>query len=151
MKPNFKTLLTLILILTPPGAGTVLAQNQNLTQAITDEINTIRVNTNLQALQPDRRLSALAGAWSEVMAKRNKLFHRQNLREQMRTHGYHSINENIYYSTGPTSAKAVVEAWMNSPGHRRNLLDPRMNRIGVGQAINAAGTTFFTYNSALEP
>lgn len=128
--------------------GWAFATPEDLTLAITDEINQIRVSAQLQPLQPDRALAALAGEWSDRMARRNRLGHRKDLQEQMKRLGYRAINENIFYSTGPVTARDVVTAWMNSPGHRRNLLAPSMNRIGVGQAINRSGVTYFTFNSA---
>ena len=34
-----------------------------------------------------------------------------------------------------TMAFALVQGWMNSPGHRKNILDSDARRIGVGVAI----------------
>ncbi|GAB4246251.1 MAG: hypothetical protein OHK005_11990 [Candidatus Methylacidiphilales bacterium] len=130
------------------GLGIAGAAPENLTLAITDEINQIRVSAQLPPLLPDRALAALAGEWSERMARRNRLGHRNDLLEQMKRLGYLAINENIFSATGPVTARDVVAAWMNSPGHRRNLLAPSMNRIGVGQAINRSGVSYFTFNSA---
>jgi len=50
--------------------------------------------------------------------------------------------ENIAY--GFTSAAAVMQAWMNSPGHRANLLNPEFTEIGVSVRADAAGRLFFT-------
>lgn len=47
-----------------------------------------------------------------------------------RPHG--PIGENIAY--GQLSPRQVVRDWMNSPGHRRNILDGDFDRIGVGYA-----------------
>jgi uncharacterized protein YkwD len=51
------------------------------------------------------------------------------------------IGENIYmgarldYSTDiKTQARLIVDGWMTSPGHRRNILDPRYTHLGVGVA-----------------
>ena len=41
-----------------------------------------------------------------------------------------AFGENIAY--GQTSAQSVVQGWMNSPGHRRNILSPDFTSIGVG-------------------
>lgn len=45
-------------------------------------------------------------------------------------HGYMSAGENIAY--GYTTPEDVVTAWMNSPGHRKNILSPGFTHIGVG-------------------
>lgn len=51
------------------------------------------------------------------------------------------IGENIYmgarldYATDvKTQARLIVDGWMTSPGHRRNILDPNYTHIGVGVA-----------------
>jgi uncharacterized protein YkwD len=50
--------------------------------------------------------------------------------------------ENIAY--GQKTAKEVVTAWMNSPGHKANILTPELAEIGVAYAKNAKGTMFWT-------
>ena len=45
---------------------------------------------------------------------------------------YRSAAENI--AAGQTTPAAVVKAWMNSPGHRANMLSTSTNQIGVGYA-----------------
>ncbi|WP_050183323.1 S-layer homology domain-containing protein [Domibacillus robiginosus] len=43
---------------------------------------------------------------------------------------YSTAGENI--ASGYVDAEAVMEGWMNSPGHRRNILNPQFKEIGVG-------------------
>jgi uncharacterized protein YkwD len=59
-------------------------------------------------------------------------------------YNYSSIRENIAY--GYPSAQAVVEAWMNSPGHRANILSTDITEIGVSVQTNARGVMFFCQN-----
>ena len=55
------------------------------------------------------------------------------------------ISENA--AVGQASPKAVVQAWMNSPGHRANMLDPEIQEIGVGYAIDdVSGTPYWVQN-----
>lgn len=49
---------------------------------------------------------------------------------------YVSIGENLALGNYKDDA-ALVEAWMNSPGHRANILDPRFTEIGIGVGITA--------------
>jgi uncharacterized protein YkwD len=44
--------------------------------------------------------------------------------------GYKSAAENI--AKGYSTPKAVVDGWMNSSGHRANILNPSFTHIGVG-------------------
>ncbi len=60
---------------------------------------------------------------------------------------YRGAGENIAW--GQTSPEAVMEAWMNSEGHRANILNRNFTKIGVGHYQNAKGTNYwaqlFTY------
>lgn len=48
------------------------------------------------------------------------------------------IGENIAYGTGVLATpKAIVTAWMHSPGHRANILDPHFREVGLGVAMGA--------------
>lgn len=53
-----------------------------------------------------------------------------------------SIGENI--ACGQRSAAEVVEGWMNSPGHRANILKPAFTHIGVGFAGGGPAGTYWT-------
>lgn len=55
---------------------------------------------------------------------------------------YRRSGENIAW--GQQSPKAVMEGWMNSEGHRANILNPDFTKIGVGYRKNAAGRTYWT-------
>lgn len=55
---------------------------------------------------------------------------------------YQGSGENIAY--GQSSPQAVMNAWMNSQGHRANILNPRYTYIGVGYAENSRGVPYWT-------
>jgi hypothetical protein len=55
---------------------------------------------------------------------------------------YFLVEENIAYNQ--KDAAAVVTAWMNSPHHRENLLNPDITQIGIGIALNAKGEPYYT-------
>lgn len=54
---------------------------------------------------------------------------------------YRSSGENIAW--GQRSPEEVVDAWMNSPGHRANIMNAKFTRIGVGHYQNGAGTNYW--------
>ncbi len=56
--------------------------------------------------------------------------------------GYWSVGENLFWTSGPTSATAGVDAWMASPMHRANILDPGWREIGIAavSSPDAPGT-----------
>lgn len=54
---------------------------------------------------------------------------------------YRSAGENIAW--GQKTPEIVVDAWMNSSGHRANIMNPNYSRIGVGYLTNASGTPYW--------
>jgi len=50
--------------------------------------------------------------------------------------------ENVAY--GYADVTSVMQAWMNSPGHCANIMDPVFTNIGVGEAAATNGTLYWT-------
>ena len=56
-----------------------------------------------------------------------------------------AIGENIAFTRGYADAASfAVDRWMESAGHRENLLDKRWNQSAIGVAILPDGTYYFT-------
>ena len=55
---------------------------------------------------------------------------------------YRSSGENIAY--GQSSAASVMQGWMNSSGHRANILNGNFTKIGVGHYKSASGVDYWT-------
>lgn len=99
-------------------------------------VNEIRVKNGLKALTADWELSRVARYKSQDM-KENKYFsHTSPVYgspfDMIKNFGisYRTAGENI--AKGQTSPQAVVNAWMNSSGHRADILNSSYTRIGVG-------------------
>ena len=117
--------------------------------------NVAREKHQLGPLQWDSRLQALAKAHSRDMAEKQYFDHDNKegdgAKERAYKAGYHcggplslGIGENIYFGDGPEAATA---SWMNSPGHRENMLDPLFDRVGVGihwGELSVYGKGYFT-------
>ena len=56
--------------------------------------------------------------------------------------GWRTAGENIAY--GYPSARDVQEGWMNSPGHRENILNAGFTHVGVGLYVDSEGTAYWT-------
>ena len=99
-------------------------------------VNEIRKSHGLQPLIQDWQLSRVARYKSEDMQKNNYFSHTSPTYgspfNMMKSFGisYKTAGENI--AKGYSSPKAVVDAWMNSPGHRANILNSSYTHIGVG-------------------
>ncbi len=55
---------------------------------------------------------------------------------------YSAAGENI--AAGQTTAQAVMDSWMNSPGHRQNILSPNFSEIGVGYCTGGSYRYYWT-------
>jgi uncharacterized YkwD family protein len=103
---------------------------------VIDLTNEQRRKNGLPNLQPDTALSNVAQEKSNDMQAKNYFSHTSPTYgspfDMMRDFGvsYKSAGENI--AMGQRSAEEVVNAWMNSEGHRKNILSPNFTHIGVG-------------------
>lgn len=93
-------------------------------------VNDYRVERGRDPLQADARLSAAAEAWSREMARGD--FFEHGSREGVEERGYDlaAWAENI--AAGYRSPEDVVDAWIDSPGHRENLLKRNVDETGIG-------------------
>jgi uncharacterized protein YkwD len=55
---------------------------------------------------------------------------------------FSAAGENIAY--GQRTPAEVMNDWMNSPGHRSNIMNPTYTEIGVGLAKNSSGVCYWT-------
>lgn len=101
-------------------------------------VNIERRKNGLSPLSEDWQLSRVARYKSEDMRDRGYFSHTSPTYgspfDMMKSFGisYRSAGENI--AKGQSSPEAVVRAWMNSPGHRANILSKSFTHIGVGYA-----------------
>jgi uncharacterized protein YkwD len=121
--------------------------------------NRIRRAHHLPRLHGDARLRRAATRHSHSMIRQRFFDHvapgGSTLTTRVRTAGYlrrvlgYSLGENIGWGErGLSTPRAMVRAWMNSPGHRRNMLNGSFRDIGIGIAQGTpAGTPGGTYTT----
>ncbi|QQS00268.1 MAG: CAP domain-containing protein [Austwickia sp.] len=88
-------------------------------------------------------LQPFAQRWATTLAGRGSLAH-QDLAPLLSGCSLSSAGENV--AMGYSTASAVVTAWMNSPGHRANLLNPTFTQVTIAVAKDASGRTFWVMN-----
>ncbi|WP_143570365.1 CAP domain-containing protein, partial [Streptomyces acidiscabies] len=127
--------------LTPAGLDRVEAEVLELT-------NRERIRAGLGPLAPDGPLARAARAYCVDMAARAFYSHTSPEgtqpwdRAKAAGSVKRSIGENI--ACGQRSAAEVVEGWMNSPGHRANILKADFTHLGVGFAGGGPSGTYWT-------
>ena len=116
---------------------------------IFDLINRQRQRQGLKPLVFNPQLDRMAKIQAENMARFQKMSHTipdaslPTLSDRARYVGYryHRIAENV--ALGYPNAETVVEGWMNSSGHRRNILDRDVVETGIGIARSPAGGVYY--------
>jgi uncharacterized protein YkwD len=131
-----------------PAAATDL-NSPNGVVAIT---NAIRARAGCGPVFANRRLNAAARSHSVDMARRGYFGHNTlnginpGWRVAAAGYSWSAYGENIAW--GQPDARSVMNDWMNSPGHRANILDCRFRNIGVGVAYNRSGVPYWTQDFA---
>lgn len=103
-------------------------------------VNEIRVQNGLKPLTENWELSRVARYKSQDMVDNRYFSHTSPTYgtpfQMIKAFGlsYRSAGENIAY--GQKTPQAVVNAWMNSSGHRANILNSSYTQIGVGYVSN---------------
>jgi uncharacterized protein YkwD len=111
--------------------GTAHASDAEYAQHLGDLVNQYRARHNVRKLEVDRTLATLAREHSTAMAKANRMSH-EGFPGRVRRSGLAMCVENVGWNY-PT-AETQFEAWRASAGHDRNLLDRRVDRMGIAVA-----------------
>src|SRR5918994_373389 len=118
-------------------------------------LNAERQRHGLRALRLNARLSRAARRHSKDMARNNYFDHNSrdgaSFVDRIRRTGYLTgarrwkVAENIAWgSHWLASPRAIMKAWMDSPGHRGNILDGSLREIGIGVATRSERRAIYT-------
>jgi uncharacterized protein YkwD len=135
---------------TSANAAASQVSKRVLVRATLCVLNAARTRHDLRPLRLNRKLSKAARRHSRAMARKRFFSHTspggRTFVERIRRAGYlrgarsWNIGENIAWGSGGLSApRAIATAWMNSPGHRANILSRSFGAVGIGVA---RGTPF---------
>ena len=113
-------------------------------QAVLAEVNAARAQNGLSALTLDANMNRAAAVRAAELAQSFSHTRPNGSRGLTALNeagvSYRTVGENI--ASGQQTAQAVVSAWMNSSGHRANILSSLFGRMGVGQAT-IGGRTYW--------
>jgi uncharacterized protein YkwD len=127
-------------------AAVTADETQQAVQLILEQTNQARVANGLKPLVLNDGISKVSQAWSQEQANRGAMQHNPDYAFQIPA-GWNSAGENVAMGQ---RYEDVVAAWMNSAGHRANILGDYTD-IGIGYYVDANGTTWFTQNFAKYP
>lgn len=157
-----RLLLATVMTLSTLGATTLVATpaaNASTATFATDLERAIQKYTNVERGKHGRRavvwsscVDRYAEGWASRIRTAGRLYHR-DWRVIVRGCNKSYASENVgQYLTGDPSADSVartfVKMWMNSKGHRANLLSGKARTIGVGAARTSSGRWYVVQNFA---
>ncbi|MFV0388412.1 MAG: CAP domain-containing protein [Pyrinomonadaceae bacterium] len=141
-----------------------LAFPQSVTNSPIDESTQIEneiyylVNVKRNSLKKvqlgiDNKIAVVARNYSKRMAKEGFFSHEDRNGENVvarvkkaRIKGWRRLGENLYFGDADSKdfAELVVDAWLSSAGHRRNLLSDDWTQMGVGVYEKSEGVFYVT-------
>jgi uncharacterized protein YkwD len=113
------------------------------TAGILAQVNAARAAAGLQTVQANARVTAAAQKHACDVAASGKLSHTgsdgSSLTARLGREGILGVAAIENAGSGYPTAAATMAGWLASPGHRANLLNPRVTRLGAGVADDAQG------------
>ena len=123
-----------------PAQSAASSEVSEFERQVVELTNAERAKQGLKALTLDNELSRVAGIKSQDMKDKNYFDHTSPTYgspfDMMKSFGisYKAAGENI--AMGQTTPQQVVQAWMNSEGHRANIMNANFTHIGVGHVAS---------------
>lgn len=132
----FMTILTLLSV-TGCKKTSVLFQEEISVSEVIFLHNKERGQVKIHYLEKSSDLQKTAQSWAESMAKKERM-----------KHGNSFVNPNFRYggeniAMGYKNVDVLMESWMNSSGHKSNILNKKYTHIGFGFAFSSNGQPYF--------
>ena len=129
----------------PPPA---VVQVTDVQQSVVDSVNSHRARAGQGALSIDSRLTAAAQGHSDYMAREQIMAHAgagsTDGGQRISNAGYRWTTWGENVAAGQKTPADVMAAWMNSSGHRANILQNRVAHIGVAATEGSNGVVYWT-------
>jgi len=142
----------MVAVLAPWAGAAKSTQTATVDVGIFQQLNAIRTENGLAPLTLSARLNRAAEQHSEDMIDKGYFSHGSSNGKSFGARlaafypegsaHFWAVGENIFWSPGIPTATRSMRAWMASPEHRANILDPDWRQIGIGavSSSDAPGT-----------
>ena len=129
----------LMVLMAPTPAN---AADGSAESAFVSRINSLRTSKGLAPLQVDSELTGVARHWTDQMVDAGHISHNPNLANDVHQY-WIKLGENVGVGA---DVDQLMQAFINSPSHYRNLVNPDYNYVGVGVSYDGAGRMYTTHN-----
>lgn len=137
----------MVSVFAAPGSAATYGSTTTEWQVV-NLVNQHRVAAGCPALNVDVKLNSAARGHSLDMANRGYFDHNtpdgRTPWQRMSAAGYPGGGSAENIAAGQTTAAQVVQAWMDSPGHRANILNCALRAVGTGIAIGGPYGVYWT-------
>jgi uncharacterized protein YkwD len=131
--------LTFVVVPSTSAAPSTGLSTPTFDKRLQNQTNKARKANEAGALKFGRCLDRFAQRQANRMARQQRMFH-QDLSIPLSRCRAQTVGENVAH--GFQTPRSNIRGWMNSPGHRSNMLSRSFTRLGVGVAMDASGHTW---------
>jgi uncharacterized protein YkwD len=147
----------------PPRAAlppVATATRRALARDVLQHANEARKDARVRALAEEEALTRAAELYAEELSRLQRLEHvsptrgLETMTQRIEAAGgqWRRAGENLATTYGVANLpRAVIDMWLGSPGHRRNLLDSGFSQTGVGIARDTRGAWYIVQLYVLPP
>lgn len=134
---------------TPRDTSSSVAEPSQIAITLFNLTNDARATAGTPALQSSSALMRAAQLQADQMAAAREMAHTlpsatyPTLEDRLNAAGYRwqAAGENI--AAGYATAAQAMNGWMDSPGHRENMLNTTFTELGTGYAVDATGRPYY--------
>ncbi len=124
------------------GTATYASPSPQFEAQFVSRINSLRASKGLRQLQVSSELTGVARNWTEQMVRDGHISHNPNLGSQV-SGNWTKLGENVGVGY---DVDGLMQAFINSSAHYKNLVDPDWNWVGVGVVVTPDGRMWTTHN-----
>jgi uncharacterized protein YkwD len=121
---------------------TVPSSDAGVEAQFVSRINSLRASKGLRQLEVSGELVGVARSWTDHMVAAGQISHNPGLGSAVGG-AWTKLGENVGVGY---DVEGLMQAFINSPAHYRNLVDPDWNYVGVGVSFSADGRMYTTHN-----
>ena len=125
-----------------PAASEVVVADAGTESQFVSAINSLRASKGLNQLQVSGDLVGMARRWTDRMVGAGQISHNPNLGSEIGG-PWTKMGENVGVGY---DVSGLMQAFINSPAHYANLVDPAWTHVGVGVTFAADGRMYTTHN-----